>query len=464
MRKVAFLILFLGGLVISCQNDQINKIFPEKEITQISTIEKEEITIDTTEKEGVVIIETDQRSLCTKKARVASSEKALFAEKADLSAYLPELEEFVINPNETERITTINGTELIIPKGSFDTDLPVKISMRVYEDQKDAYVQQLTTMTTNGGLLESAGMFHIEASTDQGIIDLAPNSELILKMPDFVDGEMEMYYGVADERDDIYWVLDENSKEMAPIAVLTAGRFSKIARTYFIDELHLPKNDMIQLLGKEWTVSLTLDREGNMIGWDNILGDSLKARASQYFVNFMKNHNFYKRKENCQLSPTFTFQSMTRGALDTLESQEAYDEIMLDVWNEFDKSTSDKRKFFTLGGLGFLNIDKKIQLPDIKERTHVLVKREGNANLNLMFVDKNTVVTPSAYTEDYIVFKDVPLKTRLRLIGSCVKGTQMYYGMKEHSVIRGENKLELEFKACTKDEFSSKITGFLAKG
>lgn len=468
MKKLALLILFMGGLIISCQNDQVKNLPLEKDISQTITIEKEEILENTVEgitskKEEQPIAKT-QRSLCTGKTGVLNSEKELIAQKADLSDFRPDLEQFVINPNKTEKIKTQNGTELIIPKGSFDTDLAVKISIRVYEDQKDAYTQQLTTITTDGSLLESAGMFHIAARTPKGEIDLATNAELILKTAESVRGDMDIYYGETDERGDVYWDLDENSKILAPIPVLIAGRFTYIARQYFIDNLRMSKTDLLALLNKEWTASITLDRSGNMIGWNNVEGDSIHNKASQYFIDFMKVHNFYKDPANWQLSPSFTFTAMSKGALDTLKAVEEYDEMMQNVWDDFEPSTADRRKSFAIGGLGYINIDREIQLPDFKQRTDVLVKKEGNADMKLMFTDKNSVVAASAYSEDYIIFRDVPLKSKVRLVGSCTKGTQMYYGVEEQTITKENNKVELAFQPCTKDEFLTKITNFLGEG
>ena len=413
------------------------------------------------------VIATKKRSLCTGKSytKVQKQTKSveMVAQKADLSDFLPDLEEFIINPQKTEKIVTQNGTEFIIPKGSFDTDLPVKISLRVYEDQKDAYTQQLTTMTTSGALLESAGMFYIEAQSPKGKIDLAPNAELVMNMPKSVDGEMDIYYGDVDEKGDVYWDLDENSKVMAPIPVLVAGRYTYIARQYFVDNLKMAKADLLALEGKEWTANITLDRLGNMIGWDNIAGDSITDEASRYFVDFMQEHNFYKGKENWKLPVEFTFTSMTRSALDTLKAIEIYDETMQEAWQNFEPSTADRRKSFVIGGLGFINVDKSIQLPDVKQRVDVLVKKEGNADLKLMFTDKNSVVAPSAYSEEYIIFKDVPVKSKVRLVGSCRKGLQMYYGIKEQTITKKNNTVEVEFKPCTRDDFSDIIGEFLVQ-
>jgi hypothetical protein len=40
----------------------------------------------------------------------------------------------------------------------------------------------------------------------------------------------------------------------------------------------------------------------------------------------------------------------------------------------------------------------------------------------------------------------------------------MYYGIKEQTITKENNIVELDFMPCTRDEFSSKIGEFLAKG
>jgi hypothetical protein len=471
MKKLALLSLLCLGVFSACQNETPNPADLRETDLNSSQIEipKEEVGSPITDNQNAIEHpQVEKRAICTGKSTPKTTESStkstLVSTKADLSEYLPNVEEFIINPKKTEKIRTQNGTEFIIPKGSFDTDLPIKISMRVYEDQKDAYMQQLTTMTTDGGILESAGMFHIEAFTPKGKIDLVEHAEVLLIMPEEVDGAMDIYYGEKDERGDVYWNLDENSKVLAPIPVLVGGRFTYTARQYFIDHFKMSKEDLLALEGKQWTANITLDRAGYMIGWDDVNGDSLKDEASRYFIEFMKNHNFYKDPANWQLSPSFTFTAMSKEALDTLKAVEEYDKMMKEVWNNFEPSTADRRKRFTIGGLGYINVDREIQLPDLKQRTDVLVKKEGNADLKLMFVDNNSVVAASAYSEDYIIFKDVPLKSKVRLVGSCTRGLQMYYGVKEQTITKEKNEVELEFLPCTRAEFSSKIGDFLAEG
>lgn len=109
------------------------------------------------------------------------------AQKINFDAFKPEIQQFSIDPKTESVLKTATGTKFIIPAYSFSGKEPVQINIREYFGKTAAYTQGLTTLTTAGEILESAGMFHVEAFSAGKKIDLRPGAEIILETAQKVD-------------------------------------------------------------------------------------------------------------------------------------------------------------------------------------------------------------------------------------------------------------------------------------
>jgi len=115
-----------------------------------------------------------------------------------------------IDPNRDTVIRLEQGTIIYIPAGAFKSDNNECIEIRAKEFYKtsDIIMENLST-TSNGRLLETAGMIYLEAATKERILDLQPGKEVTILMPtDELRDDMQLFYGNRDHDDVMNWLSD----------------------------------------------------------------------------------------------------------------------------------------------------------------------------------------------------------------------------------------------------------------
>lgn len=124
-------------------------------------------------------------SLKSKNRRVDIS---YFDNRSDFSEqFEAESEIFRINPFEDNEITTARGTKISIPKNAFDPTKPhhtVKIHIKEFFRKADFLTQNLTTLTSDNRLLESNGMFNIQAIQDEDTLALEDGKSIKILFPE----------------------------------------------------------------------------------------------------------------------------------------------------------------------------------------------------------------------------------------------------------------------------------------
>lgn len=114
--------------------------------------------------------------------------KTPLAEKAiDTSWHLPN-ETFSINTNEESVIETQNGTIIAIPKNAFvdehNNPIQGQVDFKITEAFNPLDIMKAGLSTTSDGkLLETAGMFNLEASQEGKKIKISPNKQLVFDVP-----------------------------------------------------------------------------------------------------------------------------------------------------------------------------------------------------------------------------------------------------------------------------------------
>jgi hypothetical protein len=135
---------------------------------------------------------------------------------ADADALVPS-QFFEVNGAEDKIVETQEGIVVAIPEGAFLDENGNPVSGNIEVEIKEAITPEqimLSGLTTQSGddLLETGGMFYINARKNGKSLQLNPDNPIVMDVPtDEVDGSMELYQGVRKDNGAIDW---QNPKPM----------------------------------------------------------------------------------------------------------------------------------------------------------------------------------------------------------------------------------------------------------
>ncbi len=121
-------------------------------------------------------------------------------------------QEFVINGNKDTVIHTQEGIIFVIKAGTF-----LNVNNQVVEGEIKVNIQEalsaqaimrsgLSTLTTNGELLETGGMFNIKATFNQEDLKIDPNKGIYSQIPtNDIKADMKLWQGVKQANGQILW-------------------------------------------------------------------------------------------------------------------------------------------------------------------------------------------------------------------------------------------------------------------
>lgn len=128
---------------------------------------------------------------------------------------------FCIHPKGDTVIRLEQGTIVSFPPYPFgDIDVPcVQIRMKECYKKSDMILENLST-SSNGRMLESAGMVYIEAAIQDSLIELAPGKEVSILMPtDELRDDMQGFNGERDPHSDVMNWLASNATNFSRLSM-----------------------------------------------------------------------------------------------------------------------------------------------------------------------------------------------------------------------------------------------------
>lgn len=398
--------------------------------------------------------QTSPRTLCQGKA------KEVAAQRLNLSSLAPAQQVFTIDPTKDNHLTTAEGVEFFIPKNSFDESEPTIFKLTEFFGKTAVYTQKLTTETTSGGLLESAGMFDLIAEVDGNPVELKQGAEIIVKMPEAVPAGMNVYYGEENENGDVVWEKDELGTELTPVVLFKKG-FHKLKAASFIENKYkFDKATMLELVNDHWTTRASFDTEGHVIGYTRC-NDSAKARsvACHAFFDLLENSDPAIFKYHMQKSDVvFNFECISKKEHIARQTRGETEDVFANAFKDFEPAMNGKpRKHFSIGALGPINIDKDIPLPEAKNLRPLLVKVENSQEeIKLLFKKKNTVVS-AVQRDGFYVFNRMPCGAEVVVVSTYAKGDQAYVANKSYVIDDSDNLLTLNYEAVKTDDLAMKL-------
>lgn len=150
--------------------------------------------------------------LCIQACQNNSSQKLNLSEDKFLkSAGIP-LQNFEIDASQTQIIVAEKGTRLIFQKGCFinlkGEIIKEKVNIQIFEAiTMDKMVQANLTTTSQGKLLETGGMFYLEAKANGERLQINPKNPVYVEIPTKnKKSGMQLYQGIREENGNINWI------------------------------------------------------------------------------------------------------------------------------------------------------------------------------------------------------------------------------------------------------------------
>lgn len=122
--------------------------------------------------------------------------------KASLAIFFKQLEkqpqEFVINIKRDTLISGNNGSVLLIPANTFDSNEDVLITIKEFYSYEDIITNQLSTCS-DGKQLITGGMIHIMATVNGKEVDIQPGKTIRWFVPDTTNAmnQMQLFTGIT---------------------------------------------------------------------------------------------------------------------------------------------------------------------------------------------------------------------------------------------------------------------------
>ena len=126
---------------------------------------------------------------------------------------------FCIHPKGDTVIRLEQGTIVSFPPFPFgELDVPcVEIRLKEFYKKSDMVMENLST-TSNGRLLESAGMVYIEATINDSLIELASGKKVLIMMPsDELRDDMQAFNGERDPHTDVMNWFNSNAADFSQL-------------------------------------------------------------------------------------------------------------------------------------------------------------------------------------------------------------------------------------------------------
>ena len=422
-----------------------------------------------------------------------SEEENLQKLTALLVKYNPETEEFTIDPTKATSITSSNGTQIYFQKLAFKDDTgniikdPVTIQLKVCDNPLAFLANNLVTETSDGRLLESGGMLHIEAFLNEQKLVLDSEKEAIVLFPKFGSNipEMQSFRGVNDG-DLVKWELSNFSEELKQTGTNTESVSKKN------QNLHLRIYKFTAGLNEEKVDWIMKDTDESLLDWlesQDIRGSALESflsipeRMIQTKVQVTKkgkliltqlNSNdhgdlIYELQKLFDDAPELDIESMSN-YFDQSElvvsfigqTGESKDQIRSRVKRKYGRFKEELISDFSsleltnyileVNQLGWHNCDKFIQM---KNPAEILVKNSFDLSpiKVLLIFDKQNSQAEGKRTNNDWEFLKIPLGSHIRILAFAFKGDQPFMVNHKIKITNKEQILPpLEFKPFSYSE------------
>lgn len=249
----------------------------------------------------------------------------------------------------------------------------VDIILQEFYDYASMLHANLTT-TAQGTMLETAGMFSVNAYQEGKKLQIRNGYSVMVSPPHSIDPDFDLYFAEWTQEGEVDWHLDTQAKEEPKVICPKGGKYAEVqeVKQYFVSHYRLPHSTLKGLKDTSWLVNMNvyngkfLGSGGDSKQSNQLLEaiDTFQSIASDFY-NSLNNKNILSSIER---NTQFDFYVTTRSELLFLEQNATF----LATFKGFKSQakvykTTGKAAMFSLNALGTFNFDRIPVLKDVIE-------------------------------------------------------------------------------------------------
>jgi hypothetical protein len=352
-------------------------------------------------------------------------------------------QEFTINCSRDTILTAASGTKFHIESQTFKNPSgktvtgPASLQVKECYDHFSFARENLSTADDSGSLLETGGMYYINALQGADTLSIRPGYEVGITPNYEVPERMDLYYGQRDSNEHIAWEKDPLGKTECPVFISTGGKYSRIMNHYFSKNYKLDKATMLGLRDTQWTSHFTSDMR-KVLGHTNCdLKPGLVKNACEKFTQLSHEMALSDTFNVISRFTEFTFQCMGRNRAAFYALKPLLDSVRTYI-PESDYRNVQIPLFFAIN-TGWLNLDCPPTLNIRYKKRHITPKQdvtihipEGmRVNGTLYLPEQNSVARSVNNESGRLTFRSIPKGQKAILLVTSLIDEQFYVFRKE---------------------------------
>ncbi len=413
---------------------------------------------------------------------------------------------FTVDASKGGTVTGKDGTKLAIPGNAFvdasgkPVNGNVTVTIKEALSMTDIVLGGLTT-TSNGKILESGGMIHVEASVNGEPLAMAPTKEIMVTIPtaDRLDG-MQLFTGDVKDDKTINWVNPKDIIVTDEFEAIAPGPVRDTVIGFVSFDIPPPVkpveykgdgNDLIEVnieypqffpelsfyKGVEW---MLVDQASNK------KGDAEKewvkvdiARSKKQGVYVLTFTDAKKKKKSYDVVPVFEGDNYEKAMAEYDKKLEAY-EIEKQERRKLEQRQAARQRtilkaqdyadayVFPMRQLGWVNCDRFYNMRGAKEAIVRAVVDDTNNAFAYMVFTKRNICLPGYLNEGAFVFDNgfgpmvLPIGEEVLILAVSGSEGKQRFGM-EKAVIAEELTVTLQLKETTPEKIREMLNANLKR-
>jgi hypothetical protein len=365
-------------------------------------------------------------------------------------------QEFFINPSKDTLLRCEQGTIVYIKANTLKSNAKgtkncVTIKIKEFQLKSDMILDNLST-TSNGEMIESAGMVNIEAYDGNGKkINRIKSKGIVILIPsDKINPNMQIFKGKRSDQNQVMnWTVDKNvdfdSFRLIDLSNCDYWVWNRYRYCPFFS--CKVKNFFRGIVGNKNKSDIIFKRRHKE---QRIECRNLKMLYQRYGIKDYDQFNLFMNKA---LMDSFNVKTMSE-LLDTLEKRKIQD-LELAYMNKTIKYQDLQYYIFNRSDLGYANCDAFVNLK-FDQLTTMRINLEVSDAINCKLIFKNRrIILPADRESSHFKFKKIPRGEDVWIVAIKYVNGQPYLFMEETTV--GSKDIDVEFKPLTIEELKLKL-------